>query len=150
MPLLRTTTPEFVAPKKALPSTMPIRASPSVELIDFTFRYYIDNPGFVRMINTENLHKAAHLRGAPGMEALNRSILTKVQAILDLGVAKGVFRAGVDPLDLYISISALSFTYVSNRHTLEVLFGRKLLAPEAVEARLATMTDMILRFLAAD
>ena len=57
-------------------------------------------------------------------------------------------RADVDALDLYISISALGFTYVSNRHTLKILFGRDLLAEAAVERRLETMTDMILRYLA--
>jgi AcrR family transcriptional regulator len=118
-------------------------------LIGFTFRYYIDNPAFVRMINTENLHGAAHLQSAGDMKGLNSSVVTKVSTILDIGVAKGLFRR-VDPLDLYISISALGFTYVSNRHTLKVLFGRDLMAADAVEARLETMTDMILRYVAAD
>nr|WP_325264564.1 TetR family transcriptional regulator [uncultured Rhizobium sp.] len=118
-------------------------------LIGFTFRYYIDNPAFVRMINTENLHGAAHLQSAGDMKGLNSSVVTKVSTILDIGAAKGLFRH-VDPLDLYISISALGFTYVSNRHTLKVLFGRDLMAADAVEARLETMTDMILRYVAAD
>jgi len=118
-------------------------------LIAFTFRYYIDNPAFVRMINTENLHGAAHLQSAGDMKGLNSSVVTKVSTILDIGAAKGLFRR-VDPLDLYISISALGFTYVSNRHTLKVLFGRDLMAVDAVEARLETMTDMILRYVAAD
>ncbi|MCX8998174.1 TetR family transcriptional regulator [Rhizobiaceae bacterium BDR2-2] len=117
-------------------------------LVAFTFRYYIDHPSFVRMINTENLHGAVHLRAAGDMSALNRPVIGKVSAILEGGVARGVFRSGVDPLDLYISISALAFTYVANRHTLEVLFGRPLLSDEAVQARLETMTEMILRFLA--
>lgn len=117
-------------------------------LIEFTFRYYIDNPAFVRMINTENLHGASHLRAAGDMSGLNRPVLSKVAAILESGAASGVFRGGVDVLDLYISISALGFTYVSNRHTLEVLFGRNLLADDAVDRRLETMNDMILRYLA--
>jgi AcrR family transcriptional regulator len=118
-------------------------------LIAFTFRYYIDNPAFVRMINTENLHGAAHLQSAGDMKGLNSSVVTKVSTILDIGVAKGLFRS-VDPLDLYISISALGFTYVSNRHTLKILFGRDLMAEDAIEARLETMIDMILRYVAAD
>ena len=118
-------------------------------LIAFTLRYYIDNPAFVRIINTENLHGAVHLRAAADIPGLNRPVLTKVAKIIECGVAKGVFRS-VDVLDLYISISALGFTYVSNRHTLEILFGRNLLAKDAVEARLATMTEMILKYLAPD
>lgn len=115
-------------------------------LVAFTFRYYVDHPAFVRMINTENLHRAIHLRTAGDMTTLNRSILDKITAILDRGVAMGLFRQGVDPLDLYISISALGFTYVSNQHTLGVLFGRELLTDEAVAKRLETMTEMVLRF----
>lgn len=119
-------------------------------LVAFTFRYYIDHPAFVRMINTENLHGAVHLRAAGDMAGLNRSILTKVKAILDSGAKQGLFRDGVDPLDLYISITALGFTYVANRHTLQVLFGRDLLAEAAVSERLENITDMVLRFLKPD
>lgn len=118
-------------------------------LIAFTFRYYIDNPAFIRMINTENLHGATHLQTATGMPGLNNSIVQKVSAIIEGGVAHGIFRR-VDPLDLYISISALGFTYVSNQHTLKIVFGRDLLTEDAIEARLSTMIEMILRFLAAD
>jgi len=119
-------------------------------LITFTFRYYIDNPAFIRMINTENLHGAVYLQAATGnMAGLNSSIVNKVSTIVESGVAQGIFRR-VDPLDLYISISALGFTYVSNRHTLKILFGRELLAEHAVDARLSTMKDMIMRYLAAD
>lgn len=116
------------------------------KLVAFTFRYYVDHPAFVRMINTENLHRAAHLRAAGDMTTLNRSILDKVRAILNEGVARGLFREGIDPLDLYISISALGFTYVSNQHTLAVLFGRDLAASEAIDNRLETITEMVLRF----
>lgn len=119
-------------------------------LVAFTFRYYLDNPAFVRMINTENLHRAVHLRAAGDMAALNRSILDRIKAILDRGVAEGIFREGIDPLDLYISISALGFTYISNQHTLAVLFGRDLTTDEAIAKRLETMTDMILRFVRSD
>lgn len=127
----------------ALPPDAAIRA-----LVAFTFRYYVDHPGFVRMINTENLHRAAHLRAAGDMAALNRPIIRKIAAILARGEAAGIFRPGVDPLDLYISISALGFTYVSNRHTLQVLFGRDLFSPEALAARLASMTEMVMAYLA--
>lgn len=119
-------------------------------LIEFTFRYYIEHPAFVRIINTENLHGAAHLKATRDMTELNRTILTQLGAILERGVGQGVFRPGIDVLDLYISISALGFTYVSNRHTLEVLFGRELLAKDRAEERLRTITEMVLRYLRAD
>ncbi len=121
-----------------------------VGLVAFTFRYYIDHPAFIRIINTENLYGAMHLKEAAEMTSLNAPILEKVASILEKGVAQSLFRAGIDPLDLYISISSLGFTYVANRHTLEAVFGRNLLAPEQIKARLASMTDMVLRYLEPD
>ncbi len=116
-------------------------------LIAFTFEYYIENPGFVRMINTENLHEARFLKRSQSIATLNTSVIVKLQRILDRGTESGVFRAGIDATDLYISISALGFTYVSNQHTLSIVFDRDLRQKAAVQYRLQTMTDMILRYL---
>jgi AcrR family transcriptional regulator len=115
-------------------------------LIAFTFNYYIENPSFVRMINNENLHEAIFLKRSETIEKLNTSIISKLCGILDRGVEGGVFRGGVDPVDLYISISALGFMYVSNQHTLGVVFGRNLFRKSALKARLNSMTDMVMRY----
>ncbi len=118
-----------------------------IRLIEFTFGYYIANPAFVRMINNENLHEAAYLKKSNTIAKLNTSIIAKLRRILDRGVQAGEFRPGIDATDLYISISALGFTYVSNRHTLSVVFDRELFDEATLQARLKTMTEMILRYL---
>ena len=56
------------------------------------------------------------------------------------------FARGVDPLQLYVSIAALSYFYLGNNHTLSAVFGRDLATP-AHAARLAHMTDVILGYL---
>ena len=66
------------------------------------------------------------------------------------GARDGVFRAGVDPLQLYVSIAALSYFYLGNNHTLSAVFGRDLATPRARRERLAHMTDVILGYLPAD
>jgi hypothetical protein len=50
----------------------------------------------------------------------------------------------VDPVQLYISIAALSFFYLSNSATLGVIFGRDLLAREAKDERLDHMVALVL------
>jgi hypothetical protein len=62
------------------------------------------------------------------------------------GVAKGVFRADIDPIDLHRSISALSFFNVSNQHTFALIFKLDLESADAVAARRASIIEMILRF----
>jgi hypothetical protein len=52
-------------------------------------------------------------------------------------VAQGVFRAGIDPVDLHMSISALSVFNVANRHTFSLIFQL---------ARRDNIIDMIVRF----
>ena len=43
----------------------------------------------------------------------------------------GIFRAGVDPVQLYVTIAGVSYFYLSNIHTLSVIFD----APLDGEAR---------------
>ncbi|WP_197435782.1 TetR family transcriptional regulator [Agrobacterium vitis] len=116
-------------------------------LVSFTFNYYIEQPHFVRMINNENQHEIAFLKKSEKIARANTSIIEALQKIVDRGVEHGEFRDGIDVTDLYISISALGFTYVSNRHTLGLVFGRDLFTREAIDSRLSTMTEMILRYL---
>ena len=42
------------------------------------------------------------------------------------------FAPSWTPVDVYLSISALGFMYVSNRHTLTIVFGRDLMQPTRV------------------
>ena len=64
-------------------------------------------------------------------------------------MAEGVFRNDIDPVDLHMSISALSFYNVSNQHTFSYIFGRDLTAPDVHARRREAVVDMILRYVRA-
>ena len=66
--------------------------------------------------------------------------------LLQRGVARGIFRPGIDPIDLYISISSLSAYYVAHQHTLNALFHIDVMNPRQLEQREKHIADMILRF----
>ena len=66
------------------------------------------------------------------------------------GVRKGVFRRGVDPVQLYVSIAALGYFYLSNNHTLSAIFGRDLMTRKARSERLSHMCDVILGYVLRD
>jgi hypothetical protein len=70
-----------------------------------------------------------------------------IGSILDKGVREGVFRSGVDPAQLYITMTGLSYFYLSNQHTLSAIFGRSLMSPRARRERLDHMVDVVLSFL---
>jgi len=65
------------------------------------------------------------------------------------GVANGVFRPGLDPVDLHMSISALSVFNVANKHTFSLIFKRDLDDPQAVIERRANIVEMMVRYVKA-
>ena len=67
-----------------------------------------------------------------------------IRTVVTRGVESGDFRVAVDPVQLYISIAALGFFYLSNSATLSVIFGRDLLKKEARDERLAHMVALVL------
>ncbi|MEX2631199.1 MAG: TetR/AcrR family transcriptional regulator [Tistlia sp.] len=119
-------------------------------LVLFTWRYYLDNPAFISLLNTENLYEAQHLRRSENIRALHSPLVDTLDALLRRGVAAGVFRAGVDPVHLYISIASLGFFYLSNAHTLSTIFGRDLRAAAALEERGEHIVEVILGYLRPD
>jgi AcrR family transcriptional regulator len=116
-------------------------------LVSFTWHYYITHPEFITLLNSENLHQAAHLKNSAIIRELNSPLIQTLDKVLERGRAAGLFRSGVDPLQLYISIASLSFFYLSNRHTLQVVFGRDLKQPKAEAERLSHMTELVLGYL---
>jgi hypothetical protein len=62
----------------------------------------------------------------------------------------GVFRAGLDPIDLHMSISALSVFNVANRHTFSLIFQRDMGTPQAQVERREQIVEMLVRFVRRD
>ena len=119
-------------------------------LIAFTWDYYIANPEFLTLLNTENLHRAKHLQKSSQIRTLHSPFVALIADVLERGRKAGVFRAGVDPVQLYISIAGLSYFYLSNSYTLSTVFDRDLLSPKAKVERLSHMTDLVLGYLVRD
>lgn len=117
------------------------------KLVAFTWNYHLEHPEFLRLLNSENLHKAQHLKKSREIRAIHSPFVSMIDEVLERGRKAGLFRAGVDPIQLYISIASLSCFYLSNRYTLSTIFNRDLLAPREQAERLGHMTDVVLGYL---
>jgi len=117
------------------------------KLVTLTWNYYLDNPAFLSLLNSANLHQAKHLRQSAQVRQMRSPFIALIGSILDKGVREGVFRSGVDPAQLYITMAGLSYFYLSNQHTLSAIFGRSLMSPRARRERLDHMVDVVLSFL---
>ncbi|HKQ27776.1 MAG TPA: TetR/AcrR family transcriptional regulator [Burkholderiales bacterium] len=113
-------------------------------LVEFTWRYYLEHPEFMTLLNSENLHKGRHVRNSRRVRELHSPLVETLRAILRRGATQGLFRRGVDPVQLYISIAGEGYFYLSNRYTLSRIFDRDLMAPRALAGRSRHIRDMIL------
>lgn len=117
------------------------------ELSLYTFNYFIDNPEFIRLLNSENLFDAEHIKKSKKIRDIHFPLVEQIKTVLDRGVKEGVFRTDVDPVQLYISIAALGYFYLSNASTLGVIFGKDLRSEPALAARIAHVESMVLGYL---
>ena len=119
-------------------------------LVEFTWKYYLDHPEFLTLLNSANLHRARHLENSERVREMNSPLIATLGEVLERGRKEGTFRGGVDPVQLYVSIAGLSYFYLSNNHTLSAIFGRDLLSAKARNERLAHMCDVILGYVLRD
>lgn len=113
-------------------------------LVRFTWKYYLEHPEFLTLLNSENLHKGRHVRRSKRVRAMHSRLVALIGDVLERGVREGVFRRGIDPVQFYISIAAEGYFYLSNRYTLSRIFARDLMAPRALAARARHMAEMML------
>jgi AcrR family transcriptional regulator len=116
-------------------------------LVEFTWAYFLEHPEFLTLLNSENLHKGRHVRRSRRVPQMHSTLVETLRGVLKRGERTGVFRAGVDPVQLYISIAGEGYFYLSNRYTLAQVFKRDLMSKRALAERARHNTDMILHAL---
>jgi AcrR family transcriptional regulator len=113
-------------------------------LVEHTFDYHDRHPEFVRLVMNENMLHGVHVAEIAGLKERNRRVVETIAAILDRGVAEAVFREGVDPLALHLTMSAMSFYCVSNRYTIRAGFGLDLSGKKQKAARREQIVETVL------
>lgn len=103
------------------------------ELALFTWHYFLDHPEFLSILATENLNQARYLRQSTSIPEMHSNFISELKDVLLRGEKTGDFRAGLDPVDVYLTIASLGFFYLSNRFTLSTIFQRDLAAPAELE-----------------
>jgi AcrR family transcriptional regulator len=116
-------------------------------LVDFTWNYFLEHPEFMTLLNSENLHQGRHVKKSRRVQDMHSPLVETLRTVLLKGQKQGLFRKGVDPVQLYISIAGEMYFYLSNRYTLSRIFGRDLMAPRALAGRSRHTTQMILNAL---
>ena len=118
-------------------------------LVESTFEYDEAHPDFIRLVTLENIHHARYLTTSLAIRDLNITAIDTIAALLERGRNLGVFRDGVDPVDVHM-LSAFCFFRVSNSATFGTLFGRDLSAPELRISHKHMIADAVIHLLQRD
>lgn len=125
---------------------------PVAALSDFvgrSFDHLRAHRDFVALLADENINRGRHIRKSKVLADIYAPLIAGLGAILRRGEAAGAFRPGLDPTQLYISISALCYFVFSNGYTLSAVFGRDLLAPDALAERREHVIGFVLAAVSA-
>ncbi len=114
-------------------------------LIRFTWGYYLDNPEFITLVNSENLHKARHIKASERMREMSRPFVARMRSLLERGAKARLFRPDLDAVQINITIAAIGYYYLTNRFTGSIVFERDLMSETALEERLDFNIKTILR-----
>ncbi len=119
------------------------------KLVRFTFDYHNHNEAFIRLVMIENVHHGRFVAKSSEIRRMNMTAIEAVRGLYERGVEEGVFRTGLDPLELHWQISALCFFNVSNRATFSKIFGRNLGSPKSLSSLRDSVVEMIVRYVVA-
>jgi AcrR family transcriptional regulator len=114
-------------------------------LMQFTWDYYLANPEFITLVNSENLHKARHIKTSKELRELNRIFVGRMANLLRRGEVEGKFRTGLDAVQVLIALAGLGFHYLNNRYTGEIVYGRNMMSAKALRDRGAFNIEAVLR-----
>ncbi|MBC5782932.1 TetR family transcriptional regulator [Ramlibacter sp. USB13] len=119
-------------------------------LVAFTFDHHLSHENYIRLVMTENINRGQYIGQSKRIQELNVTAIASIRQLYERGVKSGVFRPGLDPVDIHASISALSFFNVSNRHTFGVIFKLDTRSAAYIAHRRDNVIEMIVRFMRAD
>jgi AcrR family transcriptional regulator len=115
-------------------------------LVEFTFDHHVAHEDYIRIVMNENIERGKYLAQSQIIQELNVPAISAIGRLYERGLAAGVFRAGLDPVDIHASISALTFFNVSNQYSFGQIFKRDLAASAARALRRANIVEMVARF----
>ncbi len=115
-------------------------------LVEFTYDHHRDNEDFIRLVMSENIHRAQYLQRSTTIRQLNVKAIESIRELYDRGVSRGIFRPGLDPVDIHAAISALTVFNVSNRYTFGTIFDRNDINAPAQILQREQIVQLVLRF----
>ena len=119
-----------------------------LQMFDFIDHHFAKHPELRNLLAFENLNRAQHLKRSTRIPEMSTPVLGLLGKLIKRGEAEGVFRPGVDPLQLYITMVSLSYYSKSHGYTLSRIFEQDLLSAEWQQRQQLQTHQLLTAFLA--
>lgn len=118
-----------------------------LELMRFTFNYFQNNPLFEGLLRTENMMQGKFVsRSRPVAEGAF-SLKKTISELIASGQAKGLFRDDLDPVQVYVTITALSRFHLANAYSMSAVLETDLKDKAWRRLRLEHALDLLKAYL---
>lgn len=114
-----------------------------LELLRFTFEYFEANPMFEGLLRNENLIQGKFVSRSRQVPEGATSRKKLISDLISSGQAKGIFRKNLDPVQVYVTITALSRFHLSNAYTLSAVLETDLRDKAWRKARLLYCFELL-------
>jgi AcrR family transcriptional regulator len=120
-----------------------------LQLYDFIDQHFTAHPELMTLLSGENLLRGRFLRSSAKTRIISSPLISLIEELLRRGERKGLIRAGIDPLHLYVLMVALCYFHRSNAHTLSFLFLTDLLDDDWQNEHKKAASEMLVGYLRA-
>lgn len=121
-----------------------------MKLFNFTYSHFASNPHVITLWMGENLQRGLYLSTSQKAATISSPLVDAIREILARGEAENVFRPGIDPLQLYVSMTALSYFHLSNAYTLTAIFRTNVQSEKWKAERRRHAEEMMAAYLLPD
>ena len=115
-------------------------------LVGGTFDHHHANQDYIRLVMNENIQRGAFIRQSKVLRQLNAPAIEEIRRLYARGLEQGIFRAGLDPVDIHATISALAFFNVANQHTFGSMFNFDTQQGQGLLTRRDNIIETVVRY----
>lgn len=120
------------------------------KIIEFRVDHHFHNQDFVRLVMIENIHGCQFLDRSEAIRAMSGTSIGATAEVYARGVTEGVFRPGIEPIDIQWMIAAMSFFSISNQTSFAWVFNLPPHGPEQHTKRRGFIKEVVLNHLKRD
>jgi AcrR family transcriptional regulator len=120
-----------------------------LKLMRFTFEYFANNLQFEGLLHNENMMRGRFVLRSKRVAQTAMPLRNALADLLRRGEASGALRPGLDPVQIYVTIAALSRFHLANTYSLSALLKTDLTLPSWRKERLSHACNLLRAYVAA-